>query len=492
MTSVQAGLATRSPLRLAANPSRVITRLFVPGQEGFEHQESRAGAVLARILALDEGQVRSSLDDVVIRFDGRHRDLAATFRRHARELADRLDPGRELSEARKLLLGATFTSEYAIEGAALCNPSMVAHPDQAGTVAGSLRFVMSVRGVGEGHRSSIGFRTGVIDAAGGITIDDPAPFATVGAAEPAQLDAAVFRSELTRVDDAGEAADYVLDGLGERFTRAALDQQFARLQTSLSTRRHAKETISLLRNIAERTYAVEFPDHIALAERVLWPSMGAEQAGMEDARFVRFIDDDGSTTFYATYTAYSGSHISQQLLETTDFQSFTSAPIVGPAAANKGLALFPRRIRGRFAAMSRSDRESNTVAYSDNLFVWTSALPCQSPTRTWEVLQLGNCGSPIETDAGWLVLTHGVGPMRTYRIGAILLDLDDPTRILSQLPQPLLSPATDEQDGYVPNVVYSCGALVHADTLVLPYGISDAAIGIATVPLPELLAALSR
>jgi predicted GH43/DUF377 family glycosyl hydrolase len=492
MTSVQAGLVTRSPQRLEANPSRVITRLFVPGQEGFEYQESRAGAVLARILALDEGQVRSSLDDLVIRFNGRHRDLAGTFRRHARELADRLDPDLELSEARKLLLGATFTSEYAIEGAALCNPSIVAHPDQAGTVAGSLRFVMSVRGIGEGHRSSIGFRTGVVDAAGGVTIDDPASFATVGAAEPALVDAAVFRSELTRVDDAGEAADYVLDGLGERFTQAALEQRFVRLQTSLSTRRHAKETISLLRSIAERTYAVEFSDHTALSERVLWPSMGAEQAGMEDARFVRFTDDDGSITFYATYTAYSGSHISQQLLETRDFLSFTSTPIVGRAAANKGLALFPRRIRGRFAAMSRSDRESNTVAYSDHLSVWTSALACQVPTQAWEVLQLGNCGSPIETGAGWLVLTHGVGPMRTYSIGAILLDLDDPTRILGQLPQPLLSPAPDEQDGYVPNVVYSCGALVHADTLVLPYGISDGAIGLATVPLPELLAALSR
>lgn len=481
----------RSLQRLPADPLRVISRLSVPGQEGFKHQESGAEAVLARILALDEGQVRSSLDDVINRFDGRHRDLAGTFRRHARELADRLDPDRELSETRKLLLGATFTSEYAIEGAALCNPSIVAHPDQAGTVAGSLRFVMTVRGIGEGHRSSIGFRTGVIDAAGGITIDDPAPFATVGAAEPALLEAAVFRSELARVDAAG-AADFVLDGLGQRFTRAALDQQLARLQTSLSTRRHAKETVSLLRSIAERTYAVEFSDLITLSERVLWPSIGAEPAGMEDVNFVRFIDDDGSITFYATYTAYSRSHISQQLLETTDFQSFTATPIVGHAAADKGLALFPRRIHGRFAAMSRSDRESNKVAYSDHLSVWPNALPCQSPTRPWEVLQLANCGSPIETDAGWLVLTHGVGPMHPYRIGAILLDLDNPTRILSQLPQPLLSLATDEQDGYVPNVVYSCGALVHADTLVLPYGLSDAAIGIATVPLPELLAALSR
>ncbi len=490
MTSVRAGLVTRSPLRLAADPSRVITRLFVPGQEGFERQDSRAGAVLDRVLALDENVVRSSLDDVITRFDGRHRDLVGTFRRHARELADRLDPTSDLSEARMLLLGAVFTNEFAIEGAALCNPSMVADPDQTGTAAGSLRFVMSVRGIGEGHRSSVGFRTGVVDEAGGVTIDEPAPFASVGAVMPTLLDAAVFRSELARLDDAGEAADYVLDALGDRFTRADLDEQLDNLQTHLSTRGHAPETMSLIRTIAERTYGVEFADDIPLSERVLWPAMGAEAAGMEDARFVRFVDDDGSVTFYASYTAYSGSHISQQLLETEDFRSFTSTPMVGSAAANKGLALFPRRIRGRFAAMSRSDRESNSIAYSDHPFVWTDSAPCQRPARAWEALQLGNCGPPIETEAGWLVLTHGVGPMRTYRIGAILLDLEDPTRILGQLREPLLSPAADEQDGYVPNVVYSCGALVHADTLVLPYGIADSAIGVATVPLPELLAAV--
>jgi predicted GH43/DUF377 family glycosyl hydrolase len=491
MTSTRTTLVTHSPQRLTADPSRVITRLFVPGQEGFEHQESRAGAVLARILALDEDDVRSSLDDVVARFDRRHRDLVGTFRRHARELTDRLDTDRQLSEARMLLLGATFTSEYAIEGAALCNPSVVAHPDQAGTAAGSLRFVMSVRGIGEGHRSSIGFRTGTVDAAGRATIEEPAAFATVGAVVPTLLDAVVFRSELARLDDAGEAADYVLDALGDRFTGADLDEQLDKLQTHLSTRGHAAETISLIRAIAARTYAVEFSDAITLSERVLWPAMGAEAAGMEDARFVRFVDDDGSVTFYATYTAYSGSHISQQLLETTDFRSFISTPMVGPAAANKGLALFPRRIHGRFAAMSRSDRESNAVAYSDHLSVWPSALGCQRPTQAWEALQLGNCGPPIETDAGWLVLTHGVGPMRTYRIGAILLALDDPTRIVGRLRQPLLSPTADEQDGYVPNVVYSCGALVHAETLVLPYGIGDAAIGVATMPLPRLLDALS-
>jgi predicted GH43/DUF377 family glycosyl hydrolase len=490
MTSVHTGLARRSPGRLAADPSRVVTRLFVPGQEGFDHQESRAGAVLARILALADNDVQSSLDDVMARFNGRHRDLKSTFRRHALLLVDRLDPETELSEARLLLLGAAFTSEYAIEAAALCNPSIVAHPDQSQTAKGSLRFVMSVRGIGEGHRSSIGFRTGVIDAAGRVTVDDPAPSATVGAVVPALLDAAVFRVELARHDEAGEAADYVLDALGDRFTRADLDERIAKLQTHLATRGHVEQTTAEIRAIAQRTYGVEFDSCTSLSERVFWPAMAAEEAGMEDARFVRFVDDDGSVTFYATYTAYTGSHISQQLLETTDFQSFTSAPIAGRAAANKGLALFPRRIHGRFAAMSRSDRESNTVAFSDQLHVWPTAFPCQRPTRAWEVLQLGNCGPPIETDAGWLVLTHGVGPMRTYSIGAILLDIDDPTRILGQLREPLLSPGPDERNGYVPNVVYSCGVLVHADTLVLPYGIGDAAIGIATVPLPELLAAL--
>jgi predicted GH43/DUF377 family glycosyl hydrolase len=490
MTLAQTVRVRRSNYRLKADPSRIIARLFVPGQEPFERQDSRAGAVLARILALSDEDVQTSLNDVVTRFGGRHRDLEGTFRRHAHLLTDRLDHDRELSEPRRLLLGAAFTSEYTIEGAALCNPSIVAHPDQSGTAAGELRVVMSVRCIGEGHTSSIGFRTGLIDAAGRTTIEDPAPFATCGATTPAQLDAAIFRSELTRLDDAGEAADYVLDDLGDRFTRADLDQRLGTLHTHLHTRGNAEATISQIRGIADRTYGSAFPDGMPLSERVLWPSMAAEEAGMEDARFVRFLDHDGAVTFYATYTAYSGSLISQQLLTTTDFQSFKSTPLVGPAAANKGLALFPRRIHGRFAALSRSDRESNTIAYTDEIGVWPSTLPCQQPTQPWETLHLGNCGSPIETDAGWLVLTHGVGPMRTYSIGAVLLDIDDPTRIIGQLRHPLLSPAPDEQDGYVPNVVYSCGALVHANTLVLPYGISDAAIGIATVSLPELLAAL--
>ena len=492
MTSTRGELVTRSPARLLADPSRVITRLFVPGQEGFEQQESRAGVVLARLLALTDDEVQAGVDDIMARFDTRHRDLRGIFCRHADELTDRIDPARTLSDARMMLLGATFTNEYAIEGAALCNPSMVPHPDQTGVPAGSLRFVMSVRGIGEGHRSSIGFRTGVVDATGIATIDEAGPYASTGRFESTLMDAAVVRAELTRLGCAGEASDYIFVALGELFTRSDLDERLDSLRAHLRTRGDAEETIGLVRDIAARSYAIRFPSEVTLSERVLWPSMEAEQAGVEDARFVRFVHDDGAVTYYATYTAYSGSQISQQLLETTDFQTFTSGPLVGRAAANKGLALFPRRIDGRFAAMSRSDRETNTVAFADHLAVWPTSLPCQQPTETWETVQLGNCGPPIETDAGWLVLTHGVGPMRTYSIGAILLDLQDPTRMIGRLRRPLLTPAPDERDGYVPNVVYSCGGLVHAGTLVIPYGISDVAIALATVPLADLLAEMRQ
>ncbi len=480
----------RSRLRLAADPSRVVTMLFVPGQEGFDREEPRTSAVVARILALDHDEVERSLRDVTARFEHRHRDLSGSFRRHADELAARLDPGCDLSKERRLLLGATFTSEYALEGTALCNPSVVPHPDQTGMPDGSLRFVMSVRGIGEGHRSSIEFRTGTVDDCGEVDIGVVPPFATRGAIASVPLDAAVFRSELRRLRSDGESADYILDALGERFTVDELEGRLARLQSQLATSRRDGSIIPLMRRIAERTYEIRFEADTSLAERVLLPAMAAERNGMEDARFVRFEHRDLTVSYFATYTAYDGVDIAQQLLETTDFRVFTASPIVN-SASNKGLALFPRRVGGRFAALSRSGHETNTVVFSENLHLWEDALPYQAPIRTWEVLQLGNCGSPIETDVGWLVLTHGVGPMRTYRIGAVLLDLEDPTRVIGQLREPLLSPAPEEQDGYVPNVVYSCGALVHAGTLILPYGIGDSAVGVATMSLSGLLAELA-
>jgi predicted GH43/DUF377 family glycosyl hydrolase len=484
------GLVRRSQVRMTADKSRVVTRLFVPGQEGFDQQESRSSAVLQRVLALSDHEAQRALDDVVERFEGRHHGLIETFLLHADELRDRLPPDVELSRTRRLLLGATFTSEYAIEGAALCNPSMVADPDQSGAPDGGVRFIMSVRAIGEGHLSSIGFRTGLIDSTGHVCFDPTPTFATAGVHQTATLDATVFRGELRRLRGGGEDADYVLNRLGKRFTEAELENRLNLLEGQSATRQQARRIITMIRKIAERTYAAHFDACVPISERVLLPAMGIESHGMEDARFVRFTADDGVVTYYATYTAYSGTDIGQQLLETTDFREFTSSPVVGSAAANKGLALFPRRIDGRYVALSRSDRETNTIAVSADLRHWQDSFPCQVPTRSWEMLQLGNCGSPIETEAGWLVLTHGVGPMRTYNVGAILLDLADPTRIVGQLSEPLLSPTSDEQNGYVPNVVYSCGGLVHRGTLVIPYGISDCAIGVATVQLDELLDAL--
>lgn len=483
-------LATRAAGRLLPDPSRVVAQLFVAGHEIVGGSESRASGVVGRILALDEADVQHRLDDLLERFGRRHRDLMDTFSRHADRIANRLDPESELSKERWLLLGATFTHEYAIEAASLCNPSMVAHPDQTSAPAGGVRFVMSVRGIGEGHRSSIGFRTGTVTSDGVVAIEKADPFPTLGSVHPGVFDRATFKGRLRTLGKDGESAAFVLDHLAATFTAAELEARLTTLAAQRDTRRNASATAAVLRAIATCSYSSHFAEDTHLSERVLWPAMAAESHGMEDARFVRFVDDDGEETYYATYTAFDGTAVGQQLLQTTDFVSFSSSPLVGPAATNKGLALFPRRIGGRFAALSRHDRETNAVAFSDTLGDWGTAVTFQAPARDWEVIQLGNCGSPIETEAGWLVLTHGVGPMRTYSIGALLLDLDDPTTVVATLSEPLLSPAGNEQDGYVPNVVYTCGALRHGDTLVIPYGIADSAVAVATVAVPDLLAAM--
>jgi predicted GH43/DUF377 family glycosyl hydrolase len=482
-------LARRSELRLRADPSRVAAGLFVAGQEVVGGSESRASGVVERILALEEDVVVARLDELRRRFSHRHRDLEARFSQHADRIGNRLDAEAELSEERWLLLGATFTHEYSVEAAALCNPSVVPHPDQSGLSDGALRFVMSVRGIGEGHRSSIGFRVGtVID--GEVAIDPTGPYVVASSIHPSELDREVFHAELRALGADGESAAAVLQALGPRFTGADLDAGIQVLAGQRDTRRNVAATVERLRSIADRSYRAAFPVDSQLAERVLRPSIAIESNGLEDARFVRFVDESGAATYLATYTAYDGAGIRQQLLRTDDFLDFAISPLVGQAASNKGLALFPRRIGGRFAALSRADRETNAVAFSDSIGVWSEATTVQAPGRDWDLVQIGNCGPPIETDDGWLVLTHGVGPMRVYAIGAILLDLDDPTQVVASLPGPLLEPEPDEQDGYVPNVVYSCGSLLHDDTLVVPYGIADCAIGFATVSWQELRAAM--
>jgi predicted GH43/DUF377 family glycosyl hydrolase len=485
------GLATRLMPRLRPDASRVVGQLFVPGHSLPGGREGRASGLVEHLLALTDDEVDAAVADVVERFGDRHADLAVMFEHNAERIANRLPPGAELSPARRLLLGATFTQEYAVEAAALCNPSVVVAPGPDGAKGDDLRFVMSVRQIGEGHRSTIGFRTGSIDSAGAVTIEPASHRLTCGSLTPGELERSSFAESLHRRTDDAEAIAWVLDGLAERFTVEELDQQLSRLEAQGDSRRNVSRTVRSLRGLAARSYGIAFPEGSDVSARVLHPVAAIESNGMEDARFVRFTDDDGTVDYYATYTAYDGVAIAQQLLRTTDFVTFSVSPLVGAAAANKGLALFPRRIGGRFAALTRNDGSTNAVAFSDDLRRWPTATPVASVPETWAVVQVGNCGSPIEVDEGWLVLTHGVGPMRTYSIGACLLDLDDPTKVLRRLHRPLLRPQHDEQDGYVPNVVYSCGALRHGETVFIPYGIGDSSIGLATVDLGELLAAMS-
>jgi len=482
-------LAVRQPLRLRADPTRVIAKLFVPG-----HPEPRGGRqvsdAISHVLDLEEHRVADGLAELLARFGHRHRDLAATFERHADRIANRVPADRVLTDERRMLLGAAFTHEYSVEAAALCNPSFVPAPDQARARPGRLDLVMSTRGIGEGHRSSIGFRAASVDQHGHVTVEPTGPCAGTGTVSSSTLHADAFRGLARRTPDDVEATSWVLGALGDEFSRAELDSRLAELEDQHDTRPGVGQTIRRLRALAARGYRVEFDPSSRLDERVLYPVTRAERNGLEDARFVRFLDGDRAV-YYATYTAYDGHDIVQQLLETTDFCTFEASPLQGPAARNKGLALFPRPIDGRFVALSRHDGATNAVAISDDIRHWPTARPLVGSTRLWTSIQVGNCGPPIETEAGWLVLTHGVGPMRTYSIGACLLDLEDPTRIIGELERPLLRPAPDEQDGYVPNVVYSCGAVRHGPVLVIPYGIGDASIGFATARIDDVLGAMT-
>jgi predicted GH43/DUF377 family glycosyl hydrolase len=482
-----AGIAVRSNLRIRADATRVITRLFIPGKELVGGSLSRTAETIARVLDLEESEVDEALGDLVGRFSKRHENLAADFEQNADRVEDYLRA--PISANRRQLLGAAFTHEYSLEGASVCNPSLVAHPDQIGVREGDLRVLMSYRSIGEGHRSCICFRTGEIDATGALRFDDPLPFPVAGLTAQGPLLREVFRAKLRDLHLDDEAAALILMSLPESFSSNDLDAALARMARHNDTRQNVAESANVLRSLSECFYVATFSDDVELARRVLWPSTPCESSGVEDARFVK-IQEDGVAGYVATYTAFDGRNVAQQLLETDDFATFTSSPLAGRGAENKGLAIFPRRIGERFVGLSRYDRESNAIAFSPDLHHWDQVSNLQIPSESWEMLQLGNCGSPIELPEGWLMITHGVGTMRTYSIGALLLDLDDPTKVLARLSKPLLIPDADEQDGYVPNVVYSCGSLVHAGTLYLPYGVADQSISYCTVPVKDLLAAM--
>jgi predicted GH43/DUF377 family glycosyl hydrolase len=482
---------TRRRVRLSHNPDRVITKPFHPGEEAFPDGQSRARAIIKRILAMPESDVASTLAATEQQFADRHADLGSIVENNFAGVAGHIDNPDELSEERRRLIGAYFTHEYSIEAAALTNPSIVPAPDQSGLQPGDLRFIMSLRAIGEGHISSIEFRLGVIDAHGEITMDEPSRYAITGNRTSPIYLKHIFSTKLEELGAFNDITRMCLDPLPSGFTIEQLEAAILDLDRQGVDRATAFPTTKIIHWLASSNYKSDFPAESDISERVIFPAGPTESHGMEDARFVRFARD-GTVVYYATYTAYDGIKILPQLIETADFVSFRIATLNGSAAQNKGIALFPRKIGGQFAALSRQDAENNYLMLSDDVRFWHDSDKIQIPERPWELTQLGNCGSPLETEAGWLVITHGVGPMRRYSLGALLLDRDDPCRVIGHLNEPLLTPIESERDGYVPNVVYSCGSMIHNDLLVLPFGIADSATGIATASLEDVLTRLTE
>jgi predicted GH43/DUF377 family glycosyl hydrolase len=475
----------RHEVTLLPESARVIIRPFIPGEV------HRITTIIGRALALTEDEVCRQLGAVRHEFAGRHFDIDSVLCAHFEKVRRHIFTQRHLSRDRELLIGALFSGEYALESAAIFNPSIVPHPDQSDLAQGALRFVMSLRATGEGHISSIEFRVGVIAPDGRVTIDPVSRFVTAPEIVPnPTYRKKRFIIKLAEMGYENGLASAVMAPLAEDFTLGDLNKSVGTVRHEMPATHELRRTLECIQWLAESNYELRFSDKLAMSERIIFPVSPNETNGIEDARFVRFVDDDGSVMYYATYTAYNGRTILPMFIETQDFLHFRILTLNGSAVQNKGMALFPRRIHGRYAMLSRQDDENLFFMSSDNLHHWSDPEVILRPSEMWESVKIGNCGSPIETEAGWLVITHGVGPMRKYCIGAVLLDLDDPAKVIGRLREPLLAPEGNEREGYVPNVVYSCGSLLHGRELILPFAMSDKASAIASMSLDELLDAL--
>jgi len=473
----------RKANKIVGDTSRVIPRLHLPDER------YRIPKIIQRIMSLPDTAAENLIAQIMIDFSERHEDIGHVFERHLNAVKDYLPRDTMLSDVQRALIGAYFTKEYAIESAALFNPSIVPHPDQSHLKKSSLRFVMSLRATGEGHVSSIVFRSGVLDRHNTFLFDPISDFVET---PDLQLDAVYkrnpFQLKLNEMGAGNEITAHILNQLPEDFTYNELIEKIRILRAKPQfSEAHQNRTFKAMGWLANSNYEVSFhPDH-RISERVIFPVSKNESRGIEDARFVQFFNDNGEVVYYATYTAYNGITILPQLIETKDFIKFNILTLNGKAVQNKGMALFPRKIGGRYAMLSRQDGENNHIMFSDNIHFWQKSHIIQEPEYPWEFMQIGNCGSPLETNEGWIVLTHGVGPMRQYCIGAILLDLENPTKIIARLDEPLIAPHEKEREGYVPNVVYSCGSIIHNNELVIPYAMSDINSGIATVEVRELI-----
>ena len=474
----------RIPGEFSSDDTRVLARYFQAGDE------ERTRTTIQRVLDLSEDKVVTLLDRVRGDYFHRHIDLKDTLARHFEKgVAPHLKDPNALSPERRLLLGAYFTLEYSVEAAALFNPSIVPHPDQENVPEGAIRFVMSFRATGEGHISSIVFRSGIIGHDCGISFDPISPF--IGMPEvkdDTDYDKHLIGLKLNEMDACNEVTTLILQCLPDEFTIDQLESEMARIQgDNLFAHVIQSQTFETMRWLVHSNYGLKFADDRSISERVIFPVSENERNGIEDARFVRFTDDDGTVAYYATYTAYNGVQILPQLIKTTDFVNFRIITLNGEAVQDKGMALFPRRIDGKYVMISRQDGVNLHIMRSDHLHFWQESHIMQYPEMPWEFTQIGNCGSPIETEDGWLLLTHGVGPMRKYCIGVDLLDLHDPSKVIARLDRPILAPNEYEREGYVPNVVYTCGYMIHGGQLIIPYAMSDSKCAIASLPVEELL-----
>ena len=472
----------RLPVTFTSDIRRVITRFFDPGGE------TRIRNVVERVATLDEEQVDRLLKDVFLRFHDRHGDISTVLNENYRKAIAMIGRADDLAPNQGLLVGAYLTAEYSIESAALFNPSIVPHQDQRNIPAGAVRFIMSLRATGEGHVSSIVFRTGVIGADHRIQIDPCRHLSRPGRVVPdTQYEKALFLRKLKDIGVYEWVANLVLDRLDDSFTSSQLDQAVIDARASAADKKEIEEALQDIRWLARSNYQLELAKDAEASEVVIFPQTSNESHGIEDLRMVRFVDDDGTVTYYGTCTAFDGYHVLPQLIETRDFLKIGVHTINGASARNKGMALFPRRVGGHYMMCSRIDGENLYIMVSDIVHFWETAELLKVPRSPWEFVQIGNCGSPLETSEGWLLLTHGVGPMRTYCIGAMLLDLNDPQKVIGCLDEPLIKPNEKERDGYVPNVAYTCGAMIHNGQLYLPFATSDMITRFAMVSLDSLL-----
>jgi predicted GH43/DUF377 family glycosyl hydrolase len=473
----------RTGLVLKPNNSRVVLRPFEP------IDPHRVVKIVARIMALTEQEVDELLAQVMQEFLMRHHRVREFFLARFEQVKGALLTDVPLSESRRMLIGSYFTQEYALESAALFNPSIVWHPDQTGLAPGLRRFILSLRATGEGHLSSITFRCGTVDAEGRVIVDEPTRFVTAPEVIPsAEYDKVLFQRKLFELGLSNGFVEKVLGPLEDHFTIGELTESIqAVLRQDRSRQQQWDPVANGVLALAKSNYEIAHSPSQSLSERIIFPYSPTEVNGIEDARFVQFEEEDGRMHYYATYTAFDGKMVFPQLLATDDFLRFRVSTLNGPEARSKGMSLFPRKLGGYYAMVSRQDGENLYLMYSDMLHFWYTKELIAKPTYPWEFVQIGNCGSPIETEAGWLLLSHGVGPVRKYCLGAYLLDLEDPHKVIGRLKKPLLIPNENEREGYVPNVVYSCGAVVHNGHLIIPYAMSDYASTFATVPLEKVL-----